>query len=87
MFENRPSVTKGIGQELSEIAAATGIELSLKRLPATLMTARQIGQRGDEMHSVALDLRVDVRSPESMKVAAAELRELADIIEAAARKR
>ena len=87
MFENRPSVTKSLAQELYDIAAATGIGMDMMRLHPTLMAAHHDGSRARALHSVALELRIDVRTRETMRLAAQHMRDIADLIEAASNQR
>lgn len=85
MALNRPQQKESIAQTLYTIAARTGIELNLDRLWPTLSSA---SLEGDVPNAevVTLTLQIATVSSEGLKDDARRVREIADLIEAAADK-
>lgn len=86
MSLNTPKPDEPLAQIIYRLAADTGIELKPERLQPTLHDVRtEIGSAG-RVQSATLELHLDVTSRDRMKEDARRLREIADLIEAAADK-
>ena len=81
-----PQSKETVPQLLYRIAARTGIAVDSGRLQPTLTVVKAQERMPAMLESVALELRIDVRSREGMKAATAHVREIAALIEAAADK-
>jgi hypothetical protein len=85
MSLNRPEPVSSLPATLYSIAAHTGIVLDAERLQHVLIGAREDGG-APIAASITLELRIDVTSRDGIKLAAAQVREIADLIAAAADK-
>ena len=80
---NTPEQKDQLSQILYGLAAQTRIELKIDELSPTLYDCKvHAGEQGSEV--LELGLHVDVRSPDAMRAAAAQVREIAVRIDAAA---
>jgi hypothetical protein len=73
-------------QVLYEVAAKTGVDLFAERLLPTLVNVQTPFVAG-KVITVGIEIRIDASSAESLNLSAAQLREVADRVEAAAAKR
>ena len=71
---------------LADVAAKTGIALAAERLLPTLVNVQRPFEAG-KVITVGIEIRIDASSAASLKLAVAQLHEIADRVEAAAATR
>jgi hypothetical protein len=81
-----PETGETFPELLYRVAEKTGVALDFERLHPTLIDVKAPEILPKAIHAITLELRVNVSTRERLRSAAAQVREIADLIEAAADK-
>lgn len=85
MSLNRPNPERSLPATLYSIAAHTGIALNAERLQDVLVDADEFRNETGTL-AIKLTIRIETDKRDSIKAAAAQVREIADLLEVAADK-